>query len=141
MYKIEIITIGKNKKNWLDCALEEYQKRLSHNFSFNWVFAKDNHQLTRFCLQKKPYIALDPNGIVLDSPKFAKKWFSLLESYGSRLTLVIGGAEGLDSLIKQNADALISFSALTFTHQICRLILLEQIYRSDQIIKNTAYHK
>jgi 23S rRNA (pseudouridine1915-N3)-methyltransferase len=64
-----------------------------------------------------------------------------MDSCGGKIALVIGGSDGLTPWMKQKAKWLISFSKLTFTHQITRLILLEQIYRALQIHKNTPYHK
>lgn len=80
-------------------------------------------------------------GKTFTSEEFSKFLMENLESEGGKLRLVIGSSEGLTPKLKNKAKYLISFSKLTFTHQITRLILLEQIYRGIQISKCTPYHK
>ena len=132
MPPINIYTIGKAKESWLQEALAEYEKRLP--FTIRWHLCKDDAALAA----KIPntYIALDPTGTTHTSESFAH-WF--IQSYPRHF--IIGGAEGLTPKMRQNAQDLISLSPLTFTHQLTRLILLEQLYRATQIDKNTDYHK
>ncbi|MEX0961652.1 MAG: 23S rRNA (pseudouridine(1915)-N(3))-methyltransferase RlmH [Simkaniaceae bacterium] len=141
MYKIKIYTVGKNKELWLDTAIEEYEKRLKSNFQFDWFFAKNDEGLKKLIEKEKHYIALDPLGYSLPSDEFSKLLYQQLLENRSRLTFVIGGDEGLDISIKANAYLLFSLSSMTFTHQITRLILTEQIYRAEQIQKGSPYHK
>lgn len=133
MLKIKIISPGKMKEAWLKEALAEYEKRLTGTVSIEWILKE--------ALPESPYICLDPNGKAFTSPNFSKFLYDEWESCGSRLTFVIGGPEGLNQEILSGARHTISFSSLTFTHQVARLILLEQIYRATQIEKGTAYHK
>lgn len=133
MYKVKVLSVGKNKETWLTDALHEYEKRLTPVASIEWVFVKTDAELAI----KEPYIALDPNGELLDSPKWGRKILSL----GSRLTFIIGGADGLSKEILQNAKLTLSLSPLTFTHQMTRLILIEQLYRAFEIEKGSQYHK
>lgn len=86
-------------------------------------------------------IALAIDGVSVDSPGLARKIESLANQGKSNVVFVIGGSLGLDDSILQRADYKLSFSALTFPHQLMRLILLEQIYRSFRIIKGEPYHK
>lgn len=141
MYKIKIFSIGKTKEPWLLEALSEYEKRLSPHMVIEWVLAKDNDQLTAFLGKESPPIVLSVDAKQLTSEEFSKTIFSTLEKLGSRLSFVIGGAEGIPPQILTKALTTISFSKLTFTHQMIRLILLEQLYRASEIQKGSGYHK
>ena len=91
--------------------------------------------------QKEAYIiALDPNGMTFTSPSFSNFLFQSIEESGARITFVIGGPKGLPKELKQTKH-LISFSKMTFTHQLIRLILVEQIYRAFEIARGSHYHK
>lgn len=137
MIKVKIYSIGKTKEPWLESALEEYHKRLSNDLTVEWKIVRDDAALTQALFKEKDYIGLDPDGLSLSSPELS----AFVQRLGSRWVFVIGGPEGLPPLVRQNASTLLSFSKLTFTHQITRLILLEQLYRCIQIEKGTKYHK
>ncbi len=141
MFKLTIITIGKNKEKWLQEALFEYEKRLKNQVSFNWVLLKDEKSLIKQVLKEKSFILLDLEGKELDSPALADKLGKLLETEKSQLAFVIGGDTGVPEILREKALMRLRLSKLTFTHQICRLILLEQIYRSFEILKGSGYHK
>ena len=136
MFKVKVLTIGKCKEEWLERAISEYEKRLRGKMSFEWVLAKDNRELTTLALQES-FIALDPNGALLTSEAWGVKMVML----GLRLVFVIGGAEGLPIEIVKKAQFKWSLSLLTFTHQITRLILVEQLYRAMEIERGSGYHK
>lgn len=133
MLKIKIFSPGKTKESWLLEALAEYEKRLTGSIVIEWDHS-DKEPDT-------PYICLDPEGKLLSSEDFSKFLFKAWEQGGSRLSIVIGGPEGLSSEILKKASSIISLSKLTFTHQITRLVLLEQVYRALQIQKGSPYHK
>lgn len=141
MYRLKIISIGKVKESWLTAGIEEYTKRLKSTLSISWVLAKNNLELETLVKKEKSYGALDEKGKLLDSGQFAlfleKQWMQA----GAQLTLVIGGADGLTEATRKGASFLISLSPLTFTHQLARLILLEQVYRSLEILKGSPYHR
>lgn len=140
MIKLKILSVGKTKETWLEEAINEYIKRLSPWVSFEFLWAKDDQHLIQL-IEKEPYcLCLDPKGEQLTSEKFADFLHSNIEKSGSRLSFVIGGPEGLPNELKGKYP-LISFSKLTFTHQIVRLILIEQVYRAFTILKNIPYHK
>lgn len=136
MFKVKVLTIGRCKEEWLSAALAEYEKRLKGKLSIEWQLAKDDAQLIEWSIHE-PYIALDPKGELLTSEAWSKKMMQL----GLRLTFIIGGAEGLPSQILKQAAFRWSLSPLTFTHQITRLILIEQIYRALEIERGSQYHK
>lgn len=140
MLKIKIISIGKTKEKWLEDAVNEYTKRLQHQVTIDCLWAKDNAQLLEWAQKEATLIALDPQGKLYTSEVFSQFINDQWEKQGSRLTMIIGGADGLPPEIKQKAF-LISLSPLTFTHQMTRLILIEQIYRALEIQKGSNYHK
>ncbi|MDP1880612.1 MAG: 23S rRNA (pseudouridine(1915)-N(3))-methyltransferase RlmH [Parachlamydiaceae bacterium] len=140
MYKLKIISIGKTKEKWLDEAVQEYLKRLKPYVQIETLWAKDNHQLIDWCQKENSFICLDPQGTLHTSESFSQFLIRKWEKEGSRLTLVIGGAEGLPQILKEKSQ-LISLSPLTFTHQMTRLILIEQIYRAIEIHRGSNYHK
>lgn len=136
MFKVKVLSIGKCKEEWLGAALAEYEKRLKGKMSFEWVLAKTDEELAALSA-KEPYIALDPKGTLLSSEEWSEKMVKL----GLKLCFVIGGAEGLDPLMIKKARFVWSLSPLTFTHQMTRLILVEQLYRAIEIEKGSSYHK
>lgn len=137
--KIKIISVGKTKEEWLESALEEYRKRLKPWVSLETQWTKDDNQLMQAVAKETP-IALDPQGKMFTSEEWAQFIDSSLVKEGGRLTFVIGGPEGLPALLKSKA-VLVSFSRMTFTHQITRLILAEQLYRAFAILQGKPYHK
>ncbi len=134
MYKVKVLTIGRLKEIWLKSAIEEYEKRLTGTLEISWVLAKNDSELIQLSL-KESYIALDPKGKLLSSEELAKNHF------GPRINFVIGGSNGLPQEILQNAKMVWSLSPLTFTHQMTRLILIEQLYRVMEIGRGSPYHK
>jgi 23S rRNA (pseudouridine1915-N3)-methyltransferase len=140
MLKLKILTIGKTKDEWLDMALAEYTKRLKNNVSIEFCLAKTDAQLLELAEKEPVIICLDPKGLKLTSEQFADYLNAKFIEGGARLGLVIGGSDGLPSKLKKSKN-LISFSDLTMTHQIIRLVLVEQVYRAFEILKNSKYHK
>lgn len=141
MYKIKIATVGKAKEPWLQDALEEYTARLKPVAMIEWTLAKNSQKLKQLLQDEGPYLCLDPKGKLYSSEQFSSFLINQLQVHGSRLTFVIGDAEGLPEDIRSQATALLSLSPMTFTHQMTRLVLLEQIYRGFEINKGSAYHK
>ena len=156
MVKIKIIAIGKDKDKWISVGIEHYKKLISrfadvelitisslkNSSSVNLKNIKSNEsELILKNIQGKPYIALSDKGLQYDSMNFSKKLDDLTRKLQSRVIFVIGGAYGLNENILEKADSIISLSKLTFSHQLVRLVLLEQIYRGFSISHNTDYHK
>jgi len=141
MLKVKVFTVGKNKDKWIKDCIIEYEKRLSNTMLFEWLFFKNIVQLESSVINEKLFICLDVSGDEYNSFKFAEAIFELFERNCSRLAFVIGDANGLSEKLKKNSICNISLSKLTFTHQMSRIILLEQLYRADQINKNTKYQR
>lgn len=136
MFKVKVIAIGRCKEAWLTDALGEYEKRLRGKMAFEWLLAKDETQASEWA-SKEPYIALHPEGKLLTSEEWSQKMGAL----GLKLNFVIGGAEGLSEPLLKGAFFQWSLSRLTFTHQMTRLILVEQLYRAMEIERGSRYHK
>ncbi|HAZ15604.1 MAG: hypothetical protein A2Y28_01925 [Chlamydiae bacterium GWC2_50_10] len=141
MVKIKFITLGKTKTTCLETALQEYTKRLHPLATIEWVFHKNLKELERVLKGLPSFIALDSQGFSCNSLQFASLIQKEMRERGPRLTLVIGGDLGLSEAIKKECSLLLSLSPLTFTHQMTRLILLEQLYRAFEINKGSPYHK
>ena len=150
---IKIICVGKLKEKYLIEAVDEYRKRLSKYTKIEIIEAADENfldiqkvrdlegiKINKFINEKDYVITLELEGEQLDSMKLAKKIESTLV-INSNLVFVIGGSYGLSNEVKQRANFHLSFSKLTFPHQLFRVLLLEQIYRAFKINNNESYHK
>lgn len=140
MIGIHILSVGKTKESWLDEGIAEFEKRLTGRVRFTSTFVKDDEQLLREVSRSKGVIALDPFGKEMTSESFSKFLVRQAESQGSRLTFVIGGPDGLPADVRETVP-LVSLSKMTFTHQMVRLVLVEQIYRALEIAKGSGYHR
>lgn len=139
MLKLKLISVGKTKEEWLDAAIDEYTKRLKPVMAIEFLWVKNDEQLIAAVEKESGVVCLDAAGKQMTSEQFASFIGKSFEDNGSRLTLVIGGAEGLPPKLKNYP--LISLSLMTMTHQIVRLVLMEQMYRAFEILKGSKYHK
>lgn len=143
---IKIICIGKIKEKYFISALEEYIKRLSKYTKLEIIELPDSDikkekELILKNINYKDYnICLAIEGKEYTSLELAKHLDKTL-SINSNITFIIGGSDGIDEEIKNSVNELISFSKLTFPHQLFRIFLLEQIYRCFKINNNETYHK
>ena len=144
---ITILCVGKLKeKYWADAAAE-YVKRLSKYCALQIDELKESSPaeegaaILKRIKKEDHVIALEISGAETDSPGFAGMMAGLSVSGKSKVVFIIGGSDGLSGDVGDRADSLLSFSKMTFPHQLMRVILLEQIYRSFKIINNEKYHK
>jgi 23S rRNA (pseudouridine1915-N3)-methyltransferase len=139
---IRIIAIGKVKEKFTREWIQEFLKRLRKIEIIEIKESNRNKESEQIIpkLKKEHYtILLDIQGKRVTSEDFAKLLHKkLLEK---NVTFIIGGPEGVTTQLKETVNLRLSLSELTFTHQIARLLLLEQIYRAEQIRKGTKYHK
>lgn len=140
MYHLKIFSVGRAKESWIEEGVEEYITRLKGTASVETVWVKDNQQLATVLERERLVICLDPKGKARDSLELSDYLFDQWEKGGARLAFVIGGSDGLPESLRKKYP-LISFSKLTFTHQLTRLILIEQVYRAFQIRRGSPYHK
>jgi 23S rRNA (pseudouridine1915-N3)-methyltransferase len=158
--KITIISVGKIKEKFFTEAAKEYIKRLSkycrlieevvpdekadENFSpaeIDQVKIKEGQKILNKIPKNSYVIVLDIRGIQLSSEAFAQKLNTLAIQGISDLTFIIGGSNGLWKEVTDRADLKLSFSKMTFPHQLFKVILLEQIYRAFKINSGETYHK
>lgn len=144
---IKVICVGKIKEKFFKEAIDEYLKRLSKYTKIEIVEVEDSNVLekeasliSKYINDKDYVITLEIEGSELSSLELANKIDSTLTN-NSNITFIIGGSLGLDESIKKRSNYKLSFSKMTFPHQLFRIILLEQIYRSFKINNNETYHK
>ena len=149
---IKIITVGKLKEKYFKDAVEEYLKRLSkytkidlievpdEDFDIKKTLLKEKESILKYVSEKDYVITLEIEGKELTSIELSKKISDTLIQY-SDITFIIGGSYGLHEDIKKISNYALSFSKMTFPHQLFRIMLLEQIYRSYKIMNNETYHK
>ena len=155
--KIKIITVGKIKEKFSKQWIEEFEKRLSPYCSFfveeipaepildNNSYEKYKHiegeKILSHIKQDSYVFTLEIQGKMLSSEGFADKIKEVSSLGVKELIFVIGGANGLCQEVSNRADFKLSFSKMTFTHQMIRLILIEQIYRAFKILNGEKYHR
>lgn len=144
MLKIEIICIGDFKEKYWKDAQDEYLKRLSRFYNVETFVLKEStkEKESQLLLSKiKGYcILLDLGGNLISSEELSSK-ISALSQTNSKITFIIGGSEGVSQKVKEKVNEKISFGKITLPHQLARVVLLEQIYRSATIANNIKYHK
>jgi 23S rRNA (pseudouridine1915-N3)-methyltransferase len=142
--RVRVVSVGKaaRDEDWVQSAINLYLTRLRTVLQVECVWVRDDTALASAVSKcTEPAIILDERGSQSTSVEFAKRMYDSLEEGGSRLSFFIGGADGLPAELKADRGRLISLSKLTFTHQMARLLLVEQIYRATEIQKGSGYHK
>lgn len=150
---IKIICVGKIKEKYLKDAIEEYKKRLSKytklevievsdvdNPNVDIVLLREKELIEKHIDSKDFVITLEIEGNMLSSVELAKKIDNIFNT-NSTIVFIIGGSNGIHQDIKNRSNYKLSFSKLTFPHQLFRVNLLEQIYRTFRINNNESYHK
>jgi 23S rRNA (pseudouridine1915-N3)-methyltransferase len=141
MYKVKIYSVGKTKEPWLQEALLEYEKRLGKQATIEWILPKTSKELEEKLSDIPLWIALDVGGEKVDSIELSRRLLRWFEKGGSRLHFAIGGEEGWPPDLLAKSAWRWSLSPLTFTHQMSRLLLVEQLYRALEIARGSEYHK
>jgi len=148
---IKILAVGKKHEAWIIDGVERYQKRLKKPFDIKWVILphspnnglrarQDDSKAINMRLTPSDYvILLDEKGENINSPSLSRLLLSEIES-SKKVTIIIGGAYGVDNTIRERANFVWSLSNLVFPHQLVRLMLVEQIYRAQEIAGNRSYH-
>ena len=148
---IKILAIGKKHERWVEEGVERYQKRLQRPFDVAWVLLPHSAREGAAARQEESerilsrigaddyVVLLDERGVLLDSPAISTLLLGPLER-SKPVTVVIGGAYGVDETVHDRADTLWSLSPLVFPHQLVRLILMEQLYRAQEIARGGPYH-
>ena len=157
---ITVICIGKLKEKYWTAAIDEYSKRLKGYCSLDIIELKEarlpdkagpaeelavkeaeGEEILKRIKDNQYVITLEVKGKMLSSEKLAEKINALGLEGNSNVVFVIGGSLGLSAAVSKRANFKLSFSEMTFPHQMMRVILLEQVYRAFKINRNEAYHK
>ena len=157
--KVTLICVGKVKEKFYRDAIKEYEKRLGAYVKLNTIEISDekvkveNDSEIALAMEKEGnnilskikdnqyVITLEILGKNLSSEEFASKIDNLMLTGKSDVAFVIGGSYGLSDSVKKRSDFALSFSRMTFPHQMMRVVLLEQVYRAYRIITGASYHK
>lgn len=159
MIKVTLIALGRLKEKYLSAAVEEYKKRLSRycdlkiceiepqrlpdkpsSSEIEAALEKEAQQIFKNIPAGNAVIPLCIEGKTVSSPEFAKK-IEEQTNKGKNITFIIGSSYGLSEKVKKAGDFRLSVSAMTFPHQLFRVMLLEQLYRAFKINEGSAYHK
>jgi 23S rRNA (pseudouridine1915-N3)-methyltransferase len=154
--KIQIWSVGKVHESYVRPGVEEFSKRINKYFPLEWVIIppprnsnvlnekesrqKEGELIIERLKKDDLLVALDEHGKPLSSAGLAEFINAKAQTVKRNLIFLIGGAYGLDEQVLRNADFCWSLSALTFPHQLVRLILSEQLYRACTILRNEKYH-
>lgn len=156
MIKINLIAMGDIKENYLNQAISEYSKRISRFADLKIVELKENNPkssnpkdillaLEKDAVEIEKHLKGYPICLSIDAQQFTSEQFAEkiknLSLKTSEISFVIGASNGISDAIKQKCKEKISFSKMTFPHQLMRVIFLEQLYRAFTINNNIAYHK
>ncbi len=148
---ISIVAIGKKHEPWVVDGIKHYQNRLKKPFGMEWVLLphsalndaaarqEESERVLSRLDDRDFVILLDERGDEIDSPQMSRLLDTTFTA-GRKVTFVIGGAYGVDDRLHQRADFVWSLSPLVFPHQLVRLILIEQLYRAQQIVSGHPYH-
>lgn len=158
--KITVIAVGKIKEKFFEDAIKEYSKRLSRYCKLeilqvpdektpdnasetveSQIKEKEGERILSKIPEGAYVIALAIEGKMLDSEELAEKINTLGITGTSQIVFIIGGSLGLSRQVLERADYKLSFSRMTFPHQLMRVVLLEQVYRGYRIITGAPYHK
>lgn len=158
--KITLITVGKIKEAFYREAVSEYRKRLSRYCNLEirevedertpdgisdtekaQILKKEGGRIVKLLPENAYVVTLEIEGRSYTSEAFAQKLADFGVQGQSHIAFVIGGSLGLHNIVKERADLAVSFSEMTFPHQLMRVVLLEQLYRAFRIINGEPYHK
>ena len=148
---VRILAIGKKHEPWVTDGIARYEKRLRKPFDVTWQLlphssregdaarAEESERILSRVDRDAFLVLLDERGRNVDSPSLARRLQGAFDA-GRAVTVVIGGAYGVDDRVRDRADFVWSLSQLVFPHQLVRLILSEQLYRAQEIAGNRPYH-
>ena len=148
---LTIISIGKRHEDWVKDGIKRYEERLRQPFDVKWGIMphsslegqqareEESERLLKRLQPDAHVILLDERGKNIDSPTLSGLLSQAL-TFGKKITIIIGGAYGVNEAVHARANFTWSLSKLVFPHQLVRLVLIEQIYRAQQIDKGSSYH-
>jgi 23S rRNA (pseudouridine1915-N3)-methyltransferase len=154
--KITFLVVGKTENSYLKEGIDDYEKRLKHYVNFKiialpniksnkktspeWLKNKEGEEIIKNFSKSSYKVLLDERGETFSSTAFADFIQKKMNQGLTELIFTVGGAYGFGKQVYEQADMQISLSKMTFSHQMIRLIFVEQLYRAFTIIKNEPYH-
>ena len=140
---IMIIAGGKKNSGWVAEAIAEYEKRLKKPYDLHWRFMEEE-KLAKYLLDwpfsgREYVVLLDERGENMSSPEFSRKMADAFNT-SKEIVLIIGGAFGVTEEVRKRSDLVLSFSKLVFPHMLARVMVVEQVYRGQEIWRNSKYH-
>ncbi len=148
---ITIVAVGKRHEDWVQVGVERYEKRLKQPFSVRWILLphsslegtaarqEESERIGKKLNDEDYVILLDERGVQITSDQLSHDLQNLF-AWGRRVVLVIGGAYGVTDELQRRADFVLSLSKLVLPHQLVRLVVVEQLYRAQQIAAGGKYH-
>lgn len=148
---VKVLAVGKKHENWVADGIDRYEKRLRKPFDVTWQLlphsaregesarAEESERMLQKIDRDTFLVLLDERGKNVDSPGLARTLQGAFDA-GKPVTVVIGGAYGVDDRVRARADFVWSLSKLVFPHQLVRLIFAEQLYRAQEISAGRPYH-
>lgn len=155
MKHIQIIAVGKTKNKWIELGMNEFNKKLKHHCSLSWNILKESNyksnnvqfikeqeekKILKSICPKHKTIICDEAGTLVNSIEFANLFSKWSTAGYSSFDFILGGAFGVTEKIKKLDGFMLSLSPMTFTHEMVRVFLLEQMYRSFTILNGSKYH-
>ncbi|HOP39663.1 MAG TPA: 23S rRNA (pseudouridine(1915)-N(3))-methyltransferase RlmH [Geobacteraceae bacterium] len=151
--KLKVLWVGKTQQGWVREGIDEYASRIRRYFPLEISEAREEKGAAEEAMREREcgrllkmlpkngrLVLLDEKGTTMTSPEFAEFLGKCRDSAVPELVFAIGGAYGFSRDFRSRADSVIAFSRMTFTHQIVRIFLLEQIYRGFTILNREPYH-
>ncbi|GAB6280647.1 MAG: 23S rRNA (pseudouridine(1915)-N(3))-methyltransferase RlmH [Thermovirga sp.] len=152
--KLVILSVGKPKNPLFKSQVEEYYRRVSGSVACEWQVIQetvgkrnihtsvigDGNGILRRLTERDYCVLMDQDGESMTSIRFSEWFFSKLGTVPGRMVLIVGGPFGVPPRVRERSDQIISLSDMTLTHEMCLLLLLEQIYRAITIKRGGRYH-
>ena len=138
--KVKVLFTGKTTDPWIRQGVEEYAGRIRHYAPFELVELKDDDQMLKYVRSSDHLILLDEHGTEFSSVAWARNLEQKAAHLPKDWVFAIGGPYGFPPAVQERADECLSLSRMTFSHQLVRLVFLEQLYRAFTIIKGEKYH-
>lgn len=148
---IRVLAVGKRHEDWVEVGISRYERRLKKPFDVQWLLiphsaregdaarTEESERMLAKLDRDEYVILLDERGTNFTSPQLAER-LTQAQRQSKQITLIIGGAYGVNDALRDRADLVWSLSGLVFPHQLVRLILAEQVYRAQEIAAGRPYH-
>ncbi len=138
--KVKVLFTGKTTDPWIRQGVEVYAGRIRHYVPFELIELRDDNQILKSVRNSDHLVLLDEHGDTFSSLDWARNLEQKIAHLPKDMVFVIGGPYGFPAEVRARCDESLSLSRMTFSHQLVRLVFLEQLYRAFTIIKGEPYH-